>query len=38
MRGRPKPLSDSAGASNVFGYGCRRYAVVMFMVISHDNA
>lgn len=35
MRGRPKPLSDYVGASNVFGYGFRRYVVVIFLVISH---
>ncbi len=35
MRGRPKPLSDYVGASNVFVYGFRRYVVVIFLVISH---
>lgn len=35
MRGRPKPLSDYVGVSNVFVYGISRYVVVIFLVISH---
>lgn len=31
MRGRPKPLSDYVGASNFFGYGFRRYVVVILL-------
>lgn len=38
MRGRPKPLSDYVGASNIFVYGFRRYVVVIFLVISHIAA
>ena len=34
MRGRPKPLSDYVGASNIF-YGFYLYVVVIFLVISH---
>ena len=35
MRGRPKPISDYVGASNIFVYGFCRYVVVIFLVISH---
>ena len=35
MRGRPKPLSDYVGASNIFVCGICRYVVVIFLVISH---
>lgn len=34
MRGRPKPLSDYVGASNVFVYGFHRYVVVILFFVK----
>ncbi len=33
MRGRPKPLSDYVGASNVFVSGFRRHVVIILVIL-----